>query len=104
MLEDFEIALMGGHGTGLRVVSNPPCWVVWDSHCSRLARFVIVESNLCLLDQSGSFESVIQNLELLDRQISVDFDHDTLYPNSGCRETGHLENYLLAASSLREQS
>lgn len=59
MLEDSEIALMGGHGTGLRVVSNPPCRMVRDSHCSRLARFVIVESNLRLLDQSSSFECVI---------------------------------------------
>jgi hypothetical protein len=59
MLEDSEIALMGGHRTGLRVVSNPPCGVVWGSNSSRLARFVIVESNLRLLDQSGSFERIV---------------------------------------------
>jgi hypothetical protein len=59
MREDSEITLMSGHGSGLRVVSNPPCGVVWGSNSSRLARFVIVESNLRLLDQSGSFECVI---------------------------------------------
>jgi hypothetical protein len=59
MREDSEITLVGGHGGGLRVVSNPPCGVVWGSHSSRFARFVIVESNLRLLDQSGSFERVI---------------------------------------------
>jgi len=53
---------------------------------------MIVESNLSLLDQSRPLESVIEDFQLLNRQVPVDLDYDTLDAYASGREAGHLGN------------
>ncbi len=51
---------------------------------------MVVESNLCLLNESDPFEGIIQDFKLLDGQVSIHFDYDTLDPYASGREAGHL--------------
>jgi len=53
-----------------------------------------VESNLCLLDKSNSLESIIEDFKLLNGQIPVNFDYNTLDAYASGRKAGHLGSSL----------
>ena len=53
-----------------------------------------MESNLGLLDESSSLESIIEDFKLLDSQVSVHLDYDTFDPYASGREAGHLGKVL----------
>ena len=53
-----------------------------------------MESDLGVLDESGSLESIIEDFKLLDGQVPIHFDYDSLDSYSGGREPGHLGSVL----------
>jgi hypothetical protein len=57
------------------------------SHRTNPARLLIMQGNLRRIFQTELFQGLIQHLDLLDRQVSVHFDYDSPYPDSG----GHLQ-------------
>jgi len=57
-------------------------------------RLTIVESNLGLLDESGSLESIVEDFKLLNGQVSIHFDYYPLDPYASGREPGHLGSVL----------
>jgi hypothetical protein len=57
-------------------------------------RLTIVESNLGLLDESSSLESVVEDFKLLNGQVSIHFDYDPLDPYARGRKAGHLGSVL----------
>jgi hypothetical protein len=59
-----------------------------------------VESNLCLLDKSGSLESVIEDFKLLNGQVPVNFDYNTLDAYASGRKAGHLGSSLCQLDAL----
>jgi hypothetical protein len=53
-----------------------------------------VESNLCFLDKSSSLESIIEDFKLLNGQVPVNFDYNTLDAYASGRKAGHLGSSL----------
>ncbi len=53
-----------------------------------------MEGNLSLLDQSRPFESIVEDFELFDGQVSIHLDYDTFDPYASGREAGHLGSIL----------
>jgi hypothetical protein len=63
---------------------------------------VTVESNLCLLDKSNSLESIIEDFKLLNGQVPVNFDYNTLDAYTSGRKAGHLGSSLFSACGLTD--
>jgi hypothetical protein len=59
-----------------------------------------VESNLCLLDKSGSLESVIEDFKLFNCQVPINFDYNTLDAYASGRKAGHLGSSLCQLEAL----
>ena len=66
-------------------------------------RLTIVESDLGLLDESGSLESIIEDFKLLDGQVSVHFDYNSLDSYASGREPGHLGSVLSEGSPVQKE-
>jgi len=62
-----------------------------------------VESDLGLLDESGSLESIIEDFKLLDGQVSVHFDYNSLDSYASGREPGHLGSVLSEGSPVQKE-
>jgi len=62
-----------------------------------------MESNLGLLDESGSLESVIEDFKLLDSQVSIHFDYNSLDSYASRREPGHLGSVLSEGSPVQKE-
>ena len=61
------------------------------SHHTNLARLLIMQGNLRCVFQTELFQGLIQDLDLLDRQVSVHLDYYSPYSNP-CRhrQFGHI--------------
>jgi len=66
-------------------------------------RLTIVESDLGLLDESGSLESIIEDFKLLDGQVSIHFDYNSLDSYASGREPGHLGSVLSEGSPVQKE-
>ncbi len=64
---------------------------------------MIVESNLSLLDQSRPLESIIEDFKLLDSQVSIHFDYNSLDSYASGREPGHLGSVLSEGSPVQKE-
>ena len=62
-----------------------------------------MESDLGLLDESGSLESIIEDFKLLDGQVSVHFDYNSLDSYASGREPGHLGSVLSEGSPVEKE-
>jgi len=62
-----------------------------------------MESNLGLLDESGSLESIIEDFKLLDGQVSIHFDYNSLDSYASGREPGHLGSVLPEGGPVQEE-
>ena len=62
-----------------------------------------MESDLGLLDESGSLESIIEDFKLLDGQVSVHFDYNSLDSYASGREPGHLGSVLSEGSPVQKE-
>src|SRR6267378_686141 len=74
----------------LRTVFRSWLFELWGPLRAGFVRLLVVEGNFCRLDQAEPLKSIIQHSQLLDRQISINLDHDS--PNTNpCRnwDLGH---------------
>jgi len=62
-----------------------------------------VESDLGLLDESGSLESIIEDFKLLDSQVSIHFDYNSLDSYASGREPGHLGSVLSEGGPVEKE-
>ena len=62
-----------------------------------------MESDLGLLDESGSLESVIEDFKLLDSQVSIHFDYNSLDSYASGREPGHLGSVLSEGGPVEKE-
>jgi hypothetical protein len=53
-----------------------------------------MKGDLSLLDESSSLESIVEDFKLLDGQVPIHFDYNSLDSYSGGREPGHLGSVL----------
>jgi len=60
-----------------------------------------VEGYLSLLDQSRPFESVVEDFQLFDRQVSIHFYYDAFDPYASGREAGQVGSVLQGSSVRR---
>ena len=62
-----------------------------------------MESDLGLLDESGSLESIIEDFKLLDGQVSIHFDYNSLDSYASGREPGHLGSVLSEGGPVEKE-
>ena len=65
--------------------------------------FTIVESNLRLLDQSRPLERIVKDFKLLDGQVSIHFDYNSLDSYASGREPGHLGSVLSEGGPVEKE-
>ena len=62
-----------------------------------------MESDLGLLDESGSLESIVEDFKLLDSQVSIHFDYNSRDSYASGREPGHLGSVLSEGSPVQKE-
>lgn len=60
----------------------------------------MMEHYLGRLDETHLFQGIVENLKLLDGQVSIHFDHDTLHadPSTGCSSNINQRRFAIQGS------
>lgn len=61
----------------------------------------VMEHNLGRLDETHLFQGIVENLKLLDGEVSIHFDHDTFHadPSTGCSGNVNQRRFAIQDST-----
>lgn len=64
----------------------------------------VMEHYLGGLNEPYLFQGIVEYLKLLDGQVSIDFDHDTLHADPGTGCSGNIDQGLFAIQDSMEST